>query len=157
MKMAKKQCIKCNFFLLVKEFKVNPRTGQLTKCCVKCLEKSGQQTKCKHKKQRPYWKDCCRSQICEHNKQGSKCKDCGRSQACGHKVGKVCGGVEFVSTSREDHKKSTSFAETVVGGGIFEHNRIKLQWKDCDPLGHLAGVVRHHIYTALKNDREIIL
>ena len=156
MKMAKKQCIKCNFFLLVKEFKVNPRTGQLTKCCVKCLEKSGQQTKCKHKKQRPYWKDCCRSQICEHNKQGSKCKDCGRSQACGHnKIKsscKVCGGGGIC-----EHIKRRSQCRDCGGGGIFEHNRIKSQCKDCDPLGHLAGVVRHHIYTALKNDREIIL
>ena len=25
----------------------------------------------------------------------------------------------------------------------------------CDPLGHLAGVERHRIYTALKNDKEM--
>ena len=30
MKMEKKQCIKCNFFLLLKEFKVNSCIGQLT-------------------------------------------------------------------------------------------------------------------------------
>ena len=55
-----------------------------------------------------------------------------------------------MSTTSEDQN-----ANIVVGGGICEHIKIKSQWKDCDPPRHLAGVVRHRIYDALKNDKEM--
>ena len=60
--------------------------------------------------------------------------------------------MEFrsVSTTSEDQN-----ANIVVGGGICEHIKIKSQCKDCDPPRHLAGVVRHRIYDALKNDKEM--
>ena len=118
------------------------------------MEKSRQQTKCKHGRQRPYCKDCGGSQICEHNKQGSKCKDCGGSQVCGHNKIKSsckdCGGGGIC-----EHNKKISQCKDCGGGGICERNKIKSQCKDCDPLGHLAAVVRHRIYAALKNDKEM--
>ena len=84
MKMEEKQCTRCRQPLSLECFRISKPTGQLTKCLVKCLEKSKQQTKCKHKGQISYWKDCGGSQICEHNKQRSKCKDCDGSQICEH-------------------------------------------------------------------------
>ena len=83
MKMEKKQCTKCKHFLLFECFK-NKKTSRLTKCCIKCLEKSKQQAKCKHGRKRSYCKDCGGSQICEHNKIKSSCKDCGGGQICEH-------------------------------------------------------------------------
>ena len=138
MKMEKKHCTKCKHFLLFECFK-NKKTSELTKCCVKCLDNcnnSRQQSKCKHGRQRSQCKDCGGSQICERNRKKSTCKNCGRSQTC-------------------ERNKIRSQFKDCVGGGICGHNRIKSQCKDCDLPGHLAGVLRHRIYAALKIDKEM--
>ena len=133
MKMEKKQCAKCNFFLLLREFKVSLRTGQLTKCCINCLDnckKLRQQTKCKHGRQRSHRKDCGGSQICEHNKRRSRCKDCGGSQICEHNKRrsqcKDCGGSQVC-----EHNKIKSSSKDCGGSQICGHNKIKSQYKDC--------------------------
>ena len=41
------------------------------------------------------------------------------------------------------------------GSQICEHNKIKSSCPTCDPLGHLAKVVRDRVYIALKNDKEM--
>ena len=92
-------------------------------------------TKCKHfflfecfKKTTQLTKCCVKClDICKKSRQQSKCK----------------------------HGKQVSQFNDCGGGHICEHNKIKLQCKDCDPPGHLAGVVRHRIYTALKNEKEM--
>ena len=94
MKMEKKQCKKCKHFLLIECFKNNKRTAQLTKYCVKCLDrvkKLRQQTKCEHRRQRSRCKDFGGGEIYEHNKRRPECKDCSGSQICGHnKIKSMC-------------------------------------------------------------------
>ena len=51
MKMEKKQCTKCKHFLLFECFRINKRTAQLTKRCVKCLDNEKmykENRKCEH-------------------------------------------------------------------------------------------------------------
>ena len=191
MKIEKKQCIKCKNDLEISLS--NLRGGQLTKCCVKCLDackKSRQQTKCKHGRQRSRCKDCggggickhnkiksrCKncggsqicehgkqkssfkdfggSQVCKHNKQRSSCKDCGGSQVCRHNKQrshcKDCGGSQIYK-----HNKQRSRYQGCGGSQICEHNKRRSECPTCDPLGHLAGVVRSRVYIALKNDKEM--
>ena len=76
------------------------------------MEKSRQQLKCKHGRQRSQCKDCGRSQICDHNKRGSRCKDCGESQIC-------------------EHNKQRSQCKNCGRSQTCEHNKIKSQCKDC--------------------------
>ena len=98
-------------------------------------------------------KDCGGSQICEHNKRRSQCKDCGGSQICEHNRIKsqclFCGRSQIY-----EHNKTRSQRKDCDGSQIFEHNNIKSGCKDCDHPGHLAGVLRHHIYTALKTIKK---
>ena len=115
---------------------VNKRTAQSTKYCVKCLEKSRQQTKCKHGRERSKYKYCGEGQICEHKKIKSQCIFCGVSQIC-------------------EHRKRRSICIFYGGAHICEHGKQRSSCPTCDLLGHLAGVVRHRVYTALKNDKEM--
>ena len=117
----------------------SPHTGQLTKCCVKCLDickNSRQQTKCKHGRERSKCKDCGGSQICEHYKIKSQCKDCGGSQVY-------------------EHGKIKSQCNDCGGSQICEHNKQRSECPTSDPPGHLAGVVQSRVYTALKDDKEM--
>ena len=41
------------------------------------------------------------------------------------------------------------------GGHICENNQERSSCPTCDPLGHLAEVVRSRVYVALKNDKEM--
>ena len=87
MKMVKKQCTQCKRDLDISLF--NLYRGQLTKCCVKCLDtfkKSRQQTKCEHVRQRSYCKGCGGGEICEQGRQRSKCPTC---DPLGHLTGVV--------------------------------------------------------------------
>ena len=131
MKMEKKQYTQCK--------KDNLRGRQLAKCCLKCLDickRSRQQNKCEHRRQRSKCKDCGGDHICEHNKIKSQCLFCGRSQIC-------------------EHNKRRSTCKDCGGGHICEHKKLRSDCPTCDPLGHLAGVVRNRIYIALKNDKEM--
>ena len=120
MKMEEKQCTRCRQPLSLECFRISKPTGQLTKCLVKCLEKSKQQTKCKHKGQISYWKDCGGSQICEHNKQRSKCKDCDGVEFVST-IGKdqnarIVTEVKFVNTTREDQSAPRAIPlDTLLG------------------------------------------
>ena len=131
--MEKKQCTKCKHFLLFKCF-TNNKKSQLTKCCVKCLNRSRQQTKCKHESKRSKCKDYGGKEVCEHNKQRSQCKDCGGSQIC-------------------EHNKRRPTYKDCGGGHICEHKKRRSLCKDCNPVGHFADVARSRVYTALKNDK----
>ena len=209
MKMEKKQCTQCKKDLEISLF--NLGRGQLTKCCIKCLDvckKSRQRTKCEHARQKSKCKDCGGSQICEHNKQRSQCKDrgesqicehnkiksrcqgcgrsqicehskiisgckdCGRSQICEHSkirsICKDCGGCQICEHNKRrsqckdcggdqicEHNKRRSRCKDCGRGQVCEHNKQRSDCPTCDPLGHLAGVVRHRIYAALKNDKEM--
>ena len=55
--------------------------------------------------------------------------------------------AKFVSIKREDH-----FVRTAVGVKFVSTTR---ECSTCDPLGHLAGVVRGRVFIALKNDKEM--
>ena len=176
MKTEKKKCTKCKRFLLFECFK-NKKKSQLTKCCVKCLDgckKLRQQVKCKHGRQRSHYKDCDRSQVCEHNKQRPQCKDCIGSQICGHSkqksIYKGCGGGQVCEHSKRrsicickdcgrsqicEYNRKRSKCKDCGGSQICKHNKIKSSCPIYDPPGHLAGVVRSHVYTALKNDKEM--
>ena len=127
MKMEKKQHTRCKHFLLFECFE-NNKKSQLTKYCIKCLEKSRQQTKCEHGRERSKCKWCGGGQVCEHNKIRSQCIFCGGSQIC-------------------EHKKRRSIS-------IFCGGRQRSSCPTCDPLGHLFGVVRTCVCTTLKNNKD---
>ena len=63
---------------------------------------------------------------------------------------KIAVGVNFVGTTSKDQD-----VKIVARGQICEHNKVKSQCKDCNPLGVLAGVVRGRVYIDLKNDKEM--
>ena len=92
--MESKQCTKCKRTLLFEEFKMNKRTGQVTKQCIKCIDivkKSIEKHKCQHGKQKSQCKDCGGIGICEHDRVRSICKECGGSQICEHdRVRSIC-------------------------------------------------------------------
>ena len=70
--MTEKICIRCKKSLLLDQFRVNKRTGQLNKTCILCLEKK----KCIHGRRKSRCKDCKGSEICEHDRIKSQCKEC---------------------------------------------------------------------------------
>ena len=133
---------------------------------------SRQQTKCEHRRQRSYCLFCggsqicelnkiksrclfcCGSQICEYNKIKSYCLFCGRSQICEHNRQRSkclsCGGGGIC-----EHSKRRSICKGCGGGQICEHNKERSSCKYCDPPGHLSKVVRGHVFTALKKDKEM--
>ena len=152
MKMETKQCTRCNFFFLLKEFKVNPRTGQLLKYCVKHLEKSRQETKCKHGRQGSRCKACGGCGICEHNKQRSRSLFYGAGHICEHsKIKSECKGCGGSQVCEYNKRRSTCIF--CGGSQISEHNKIKPRCKDCNTVGHLAGVQTKPPLFALKNNK----
>ena len=84
----------------------------------------------------PTCHDCGESHICGHSKGRSRCPFCGRSQIC-------------------MYNKIKSRCKGCGGGQICEHNKKRSECPTCDPLEHLAGVVRGRVYAALKNDKEM--
>ena len=80
--------------------------------------------------------DCGGSQICGHNKRRSTCKDCGEGGIC-------------------EHNQKRSKCKDCGGSQTFEYNKERSTCPTCDPLGHLAGVVRSRVYIALKNYKEM--
>ena len=171
--MEKKQCTRCKKDLEISFF--NLRRGQLTRWCVKRLDickRSRQRTKCEHGRQRSHCKACGGSEICGHNKIRSHCKTCGGSEVCRHNkirshcktfgVSKICehnrqrsrclscGGGRIC-----EHNKRRSMCKGCGGGEICGHNNQRSSCKYGDPPEHLAKVVRGHVYTALKNHKEM--
>ena len=136
------------------------------------MEKSKQQTKCEQGRQRSKCKDCGGSEVCEHNKRKSQCKDCGGSQICEHNKrrshckdcgrGHICEHNKRRSRCKDctggevcEHNKIKSISKDCGGGHICKHNKERSAYSMCDPLGHLAGVIRCRVYIALKNDKEM--
>ena len=91
---------------------------------------------CGHNRERSKCKDCGGSKVCEHNKIKSQCKDCGGSQIC-------------------EHSKRRSTCKDCGGSQVCEHNKQRSKCLTCDPTGQLARVVRHRVYPALKNGKEM--
>ena len=171
---GEKQCTRCRQLLSLECFRINKRTAQLTKCCIKCLDvckKSRQQIKCEHGRQRSYCKGCGGSQIFEHNKIKKMCLFCGRSQICEHNKIKsyrlFCERSQICQHYRQrskclscggggicEHNRRRSECKTCDGGEICEHGKQRSKCPACDPLGYLAGVVRSRVYSALKNDKD---
>ena len=55
-----KKCTQCKRTLLLEQFRMNKRTGQVTKQCIKCLDiakKSIEKHKCSHGKKKPWCKE----------------------------------------------------------------------------------------------------
>ena len=73
---------------------------------------------------------------CKHGRQRSQRKDC--------RGGHIC-----------KYNKRRSECKDCGGSQICEHNKIKSSCPTCDPPRYLAGVVRGHVYTALKNEKEM--
>ena len=148
--MTEKNCIQCKKSLLLDEFRVNKRTGQLNKTCVLCIKKK----KCKHGKYKYYCRECKGSQICKHDKRKSQCKECKGGSICMHErqksTCKECKGNQIC-----DHDKRRSRCKECKGGSICKHKRQKSQCKDCDSQGHLAHIVRKRVKNALKNNKEM--
>ena len=57
--------------------------------------------------------------------------------------------------AKRKHGRQRPYCKDCGRNQICDYNKIKSECKDCDPLGHLAGVVRGRVYTALKNDKEM--
>ena len=175
MNEEKKQCIQCKHFLLFEDFKTNQRTGQLTKMCIKCLEKeklSKERLKCQHERRKSTCKLCRGSQICEHERRKAVCKICKGSQICEHERQRsqclVCGGGSICQHHRKravcktcnggsicEHEKVRNFCKTCRGSQICEHSKQKNRCPICDPAGHLASVVSNRVRGALKKNKEM--
>ena len=137
--MESKQCTNCKRTLLFEDFKVNTRTGQYTKLCIKCLDmgkKSREKNKCERQKRRSRCKACRGSGICEHQKIRSECKECGGGSIC-------------------EHQKRRSSCKDCGGGSICSHKIQRRHCKICNPIGHLASIVRNRTYDALKHNKEM--
>ena len=173
--MESKQCTQCKRTSLFEEFKMNKRTGQLTKQCIKCLDiqkKSTEKNKCMHGKQKSKCKICGGIGICPHGKQKFVCKICGGNGICEHqkikiyckecKGGSICEHNKKRSTCKEceggalcQHQRIRSICKDCGGGQICQHKKKRSICKICDPTGHLAHVVRNRIYQALKYNKEM--
>ena len=147
--MESRQCTKCKKTLLLDLFRMHQRTGQYTKYCINCLDnekKYIEKNKCKHGKQRPKCKDpeCDGGgAFCNHGKQRYQCRD----PQCE-------GGGSFCK--HHNIQKSNCRDPLCGGGGSFcTHNKIKYQCPICDPIGHLASIVRSRIWKALKGNKEL--
>ena len=152
MKMEKKQCTKCRQTLSLECFRINKRTAQLTRRCLKCLENKKmykENEKCEHGRLKEICCECKGSQICHHNNRRSTCRACGGKQICPHNlqqsVCRACGGGSICQHQKVGSKYLRYFCRICDGSYV------------CTPmsylLGHLAGVARGRVYIALKNDR----
>ena len=54
-----------------------------------------------------------------------------------------------------ERRRQRSSCKDCVRGRICEHGRRRSSCPTCDPLRHLAGVVRGRAYSALKNDKQM--
>ena len=123
--------------------------------------------------------------FCKHNIARSRCRDseCGGGNAfCMHNIARaICrdptcdGGTTFCmhSIQRSTFRNSTfegggtkyckhNIAKSrcrdpeCSGGGAFcRHNKRKDCFKICNPIGHLASIVRNRIYQALKHNKKL--
>ena len=134
--MESKRCTKCKKNLLLEQFRMNKRTGQLTKQCIKCLvigKKSKEKHKCSHGKQRSDCKDpICGGgggAYCQHQKIRSSCKDCGGDGRCEHQrirsKCRDCGGGAYCQ-----HEKIRYTCKECKGGSICQHDKEEnaIQW-----------------------------
>ena len=118
------------------DFKVNTRTGQYTKLCIKCLDTDKKSRECEHQKRRSRCKECGGGSICEHQKRRSNCKACGGGEIC-------------------EHQRIRSVCKECGGSQICQHKRIRSSCKICNPIGHLASIVRNRTYDALKHNKDL--
>ena len=102
--MESKQCTQCRQTSLFEEFKMNKRTGQLTKQCIKCLDSNKickERNKFQHGKQKSKCKECGGSEICEHERVRYRRKECGGTGICKHNRPKTvcveCEEVKYVN------------------------------------------------------------
>ena len=175
--MEKKQCAKCKHLLLLECFRISKRTAQLTRRCSKCLDNKKlykENRKCERGKLKEICCECKGSQICHHNKRRSTCRACGGKQICPHNlqrsVCRACGGG-FICQHQKvrskcrschgksfcEHEKARYFCRTCDGSYVCKHLKQKNRCTTCNLLGHIAGVVRHRVYAALKSDKEMSL
>ena len=152
-----KKCTQCKRTLLLEQFRMNKRTGQVTKQCIKCLDiakKSIEKHKCSHGKKKPWCKECGGSQICKHKKRRCYCKECGGGSICEHQrirsICKECGGSQIC-----EHDKVRSICKDCGGGSICQHAKERKICEECNPIGHLANIVRSRTYQALKHNKEM--
>ena len=134
-----KKCTQCKRTLLLEQFRMNKRTGQVTMQCINCLDrakKSIEKHKCSHGKKKPWCKECGGSQICKHKKRRCYCKECGGASICEH-----------------NHIKYT--CKECKGGGRCEHDKERKRCEECNPIGHLANIVRSRVYQALKHNKKM--
>jgi len=137
----------------------------------RCIECKGV-SMCEHARIRSTCKDCGGSEICEHSRKKNQCKDCKGSTMCEHGKRKYtcvkCGGSTMCEHNRVkykciecrgsaicEHNKIKYLCKKCGGSSICEHNRQKFGCKICDPAGHLACIVRNHVYRALIEDKEL--
>ena len=79
---------------------------------------------------------CGGGSICQHQKVKSKCWSWHGGSFCAH-------------------EKVRYFCRTCDGSHACRHLKQKNWCENCYPLGHLAGVIRDHVYIALKNNKEM--
>ena len=161
MKMEKKQCTKCKKDLEISLF--NLRGGQLTKCCVKCLDnfkKSRQRTRCDMEDKDQNARIVAGTIFVSITREDHDArimvgvKFVNTTSKDQH--AKIAVEVEFVSTTGEDLRpkimaevkfvSTTSkdqyvkiVAEDCGRSQICEHNKQRSECLVCNPLGHLVG------------------
>lgn len=91
---------------------------------------------CLHGVKKYTCKDCNGTGICEHNRRKTRCKDCKGNSIC-------------------NHNKLRSRCVDCGGSEICLHKCRKSQCKICDPDGHLIGIVRKRVHSALKRSKTL--
>ena len=128
-----KKCTQCKRTLLLEQFRMNKRTGQVTKQCIKCLDiakKNKEKYKCKHQKRKNVCFECGGVSLCEHKIEKRKCKDCAGADVCVHQRYKyTCKECKGVGICEHNHIKYS--CKECRGGSICEHNRVRSRCKAC--------------------------
>lgn len=160
-----KVCIKCLDKAKLKRQQNKCKHNKLHGCII-CHPNSF----CEHKKLKTRCIECDGGSICIHSKRRDQCKTCGPNNFCPHGAQKsqctTCGGASVC-----EHKKVRSRCKECLGGSICEHLKIrvicmkcdgackhgnyKYTCSICDPDYKIARYVRHTVWYALKNRKEL--
>ncbi len=130
--MDRQKCSQCRVNLPLDHFKVK-RSGDKTKYCIHCLEKSKKyrdRYKCTHGKLKYRCQECHGGCLCEHDRIRTTCKECGGSQVCEHnRIKSTC--IKCKGGGTCEHNKIRSRCVQCHGGQICQHNKRRSDCKKC--------------------------
>ena len=119
---------------------INPES---TKTCIKCKKLKPITDFINESKVLKTCKFCC-DKMSEYKKTKYKCSHGKQRNQC-----RECGGVSFCT-----HGKRRNIFVDCGGSFYLQHDKQRQTCKICDEVGHLAGIVRSRVYSALKSNKS---